>query len=450
MSDSPDPLASAAPPGLAVTPGVQSLRQRIHAWSWLVGRFLGVQIFVQLLGFASGILLIRHLSKADYAFFTIANTMLGAMNLLADSGIGSGLSSIGGRIWDQPNMLGLLIRTALHLRRTLGLVALCVVTPVLGFLLHRNGAPVSLILPVVILVLSSLSLELSNGVLSVIPRLLLQTGRLQRMDFLCALTRLSVIFLAVYIYLDTRVALAAATLSYFCEWLLLRRWVAEFTVFAPHPDPAMKREMLGLVKRQGPNMVYYCLQGQVTVWLISVFGSRNSVADIGALGRFAIIFTLIGSVMNSIVTPRYARIRERSLLLRRYWQIVGIYAIIVVSFVVFATTFPGLFLAILGNKYTNLSHELTLIVAVNGLSAIVGGAWGLNASRGWIAPTWVQVGIPVLFQIFCLHFVDVATISGAITFAASSLLPECIIIIANAMLNIRRHNRQFGNESSYA
>jgi len=45
------------------------------------------------------------LEQREYAFFTIANTMQGTLNLLADVGISVGLVSIGGRVWqDRPRL----------------------------------------------------------------------------------------------------------------------------------------------------------------------------------------------------------------------------------------------------------------------------------------------------------------------------------------------------------
>ena len=56
-----------------------------------VGRFAWLQLFVQLIGFATGILIVRHLEQREYAFFTIANTMQGTINMLADIGLSIGL-----------------------------------------------------------------------------------------------------------------------------------------------------------------------------------------------------------------------------------------------------------------------------------------------------------------------------------------------------------------------
>ena len=71
-----------------------------------VGRFAWLQMFVQLIGFTTGILLVRRLEQHEYALFTIANTMQGAINVLADIGISIGLISIGGRVWQDSHRFG--------------------------------------------------------------------------------------------------------------------------------------------------------------------------------------------------------------------------------------------------------------------------------------------------------------------------------------------------------
>src|ERR1700686_4047581 len=99
----------------------------------IVGNFALVQAIVQIIGFMSGILIVRTLEQRDYAYFTIANTMQGTINLLADIGISVGLVSIGGRIWQDRYRFGQLINTALDVRKKLGAIAIVAITPILFF-----------------------------------------------------------------------------------------------------------------------------------------------------------------------------------------------------------------------------------------------------------------------------------------------------------------------------
>src|SRR3954462_12476757 len=118
-----------------------ALRRVLHR-ARVVSNFALVQAFVQVIGFLSGILLVRYLDQREYAYFTIANTMQGTLNVLADIGISIGLISIGGRVWQDQHRFGQLVNTALGLRRRLGLLAAVAVIPILYFLLVKNGASV--------------------------------------------------------------------------------------------------------------------------------------------------------------------------------------------------------------------------------------------------------------------------------------------------------------------
>src|SRR2546423_1713686 len=164
------------------------LRRALHR-ARVVGKFAMVQAFVQIIGFGSGILLVRTLEQREYAYFTIANTMQGTINLLADIGISVGLISIGGRVWQDRHRFGQLINTALHVRKRLGIVAIIVVTPFLYFLLARNGASISYSTVLVVLILAGLLIQLSLGVLSVVPRLRSDVTRIQIIDFTGGIVR---------------------------------------------------------------------------------------------------------------------------------------------------------------------------------------------------------------------------------------------------------------------
>jgi flagellar biosynthesis regulator FlbT len=106
-----------------------ALPPRLIYWIKVLSRFISIQIVVQALSFASGMLLIRSLSKEEYAYFTIANSMQATMNMLADSGISSALSAIGGRVWQDPYRFGQLINTAMQWRRYLAMISVALVSP---------------------------------------------------------------------------------------------------------------------------------------------------------------------------------------------------------------------------------------------------------------------------------------------------------------------------------
>ena len=78
----------------------------LKRWVPILVKFACVQALVQVIGFAAGLLIVRNLPKREYAFYTIGNTMLSTILMLADSGISSALTAIGGRVWQDGRRLG--------------------------------------------------------------------------------------------------------------------------------------------------------------------------------------------------------------------------------------------------------------------------------------------------------------------------------------------------------
>src|SRR5437588_10322803 len=188
-----------SPPALDET-STPIIRRALHR-ARIVGNFAFVQAAVQVIGFLSGIVIVRHLDQREYAYFTIANTMQGTINLLADIGISVGLVSIGGRVSQARHRFGQLISTALSVRRSLGAVAIIIVTPVLYFLLVKNGASFFYTAVLIVVVLAGLLIQLSLGVLDVVPRLRSDIARIQSIDLIGAIARLLVLVTLMYFFL---------------------------------------------------------------------------------------------------------------------------------------------------------------------------------------------------------------------------------------------------------
>src|ERR1043166_1979160 len=152
---------------------------QLLAWTKILTRFLSLEALVQGLTFACGILIVRALPKAEYALFTVANTMQATMNLMADNGIGSGITAIGGRVWQDPSRFGQLIATAMRLRRFFAIISVTLVTPLLFWMLLHNGAPVGKGSLITATVLLGFYFQLTVGVLMPVPRLHLEVNRIQ-------------------------------------------------------------------------------------------------------------------------------------------------------------------------------------------------------------------------------------------------------------------------------
>ena len=410
------------------------IRRALHR-ARIVGSFAVAQAGVQLLAFASGILVVRTLSQAEYAYFTIANTMQGTINVLADVGISIGLISIGGRVWHDRRRFGELITTALHMRRKLGAVAVLIVSPILYYMLAKNGASPAYAAALVVIVVLGLLVQFSLGVLSVVPRLRSDIDRIRNIDLTGAVGRLVILLALVAIFLNAGVAIAVASAALLLQYWMLRRYVAAVVdVDAPANDDD-RRAMHGFIRGQAANSIFFCIQGQITVFLISFFGTdASSVAEIGALGRLAMIFGVLGNLLTNVFAPAFARCQSPRRLRWQYTGIVGSVLAFSAALLLGAALLPEAFLFVLGNKYTHLEHELLLMIAGAVAGALINTIWALNASKAWVAGSWLYIPLTLATQATLIPFTDFSSVRGVLIFNLLSSLPNLIL---NVVLSYR-------------
>jgi len=395
-------------------------------WIKTLSKFVSVQLVVQALGLASGILLVRTLSKEEYALFTLANSMQGMMNVLADSGVSSALSAIGGKVWQDPYRFGQLINTAMRWRRYLAAIAVIVVTPILFLMLVRNGASISYALVIIAGILIELDFYLRIGVQGTVLRLHSQIDRIQRLDLLGASSRVAILG-ASFSFLNTGIGIFSSTIASGLQALTLSRWTREVINIKVDVNKSDQDNISKIVVSQVPNAVFFCIQGQLTVWLISVYGNTQSIAEVGALGRVGAIFAVAGSVMANIILPGFSRLQSNNSLLKAYLSILMVLSLFGALLVGFSIFLPAPFLWILGNKYTHLKEELVLAVINLVFSYIVGNMWSINSSRAWINYSWINIPLTIMAQVFLLTIIDASTVKGALLFSILSSVPAFII-----------------------
>jgi O-antigen/teichoic acid export membrane protein len=393
-----------------------------------IGNYALVQAAVQLIAFTSGILLVRWLPQREYAFFTIANAMQATLMLLADIGISTGLISIGGRIWQDRHRFGQLINTGLAVRRKLALISIIIVAPILVAMLAKNGASAIYTVLLSALVLAGFSVQLSTDVFSVVPRLYSDIARIQKIDFTCAIVRLLLILGLIYLSATAGLAVAIASATFLLQYYLLRTYAARVLDLGAQENPQDRQEIVRLIKKLAANALFYSFQGQITIFLISFFARQtSSVAEVGALGRLAMIFTVLMNMLTNVFVPAFARCQNKPKLRYLYAIIAG--GVILFSALVLAGAafFPEQFLFVLGARYQHLHRELVLIVGVSMITAIAGTLWLLNASKGWIAGSWLYIPLTLATQIALIPFTDFSSVAGVLTFNLISAVPSLLL-----------------------
>lgn len=375
----------------------------------------GAQILIQAIGFISGIMVIRLLSPQEYAYYVLANTVLGTMVVLADGGVSTGVMSQGAKVWQDKIKLGLVFSTGIHLRKRFAIFSIILSVPILIYLLMSNGASIPATLLICATLIPAFYAGLWDSLLVIIPQLHQSIVPLQKNQIMVGVLRLALSGLCLIIFPWSYVAILAGGLPRIYGNIKLRKLNKEYITDTEEIDPVVKKDILGIVKKFMPGAIYYSLSGQITMWLISVFGNTTSIAQIGALGKFGMVLTLVSAITRTLVIPRFARLPiYKNNLIARYFQI--LLGLFLLMFLVVALTyvFPNQILWILGGDYKDLQYELILCIigACLGVSADI--AFGLLSSRGWMYNPILYIAVNILSIIALALMLDITTLRGAL------------------------------------
>ncbi len=386
-------------------------------WSKLISVTGGAQILLQAIGFLSGILIIRLLPVQEYALYTLANTMLGTMTVLADGGISTGVMAQGAKVWKEKDKLGMVLATGLDLRRKFAIGSLVVATPILIYLLFHNGASWFTTILIVLSLIPAFFAALSDTLLEIVPKLHQDILPLQKNQVAVGLGRLLLTTLTIFIFPWAFIAILASGIPRILGNIKLKKIAHQFADKEQKSDPVIKGEIMQMVKKILPGAIYYCVSGQITIWLISIFGKIESVAQLGALGRFAVLLSLFNVIVGTLIIPRYARlIEQKALLLKRFIQILFLLTFLMCAFTVLTYLFSDQLLWILGKNYYGLRDELVLNIAGTCVGLIAGVCFALYTSRGWVINPVFSISISVISIAAGAFLFNVGSLYGVLLF----------------------------------
>lgn len=429
---------------LTVSTRIQNLQaytnySRIIKWGRLISLTGSVQLLGKAVGFLSGILIIRLLPVHEYALYTLANTMLGTMYLLADGGISAGVLSQGGKVWKNKKELGKVVGTGLELRNKFALVSLSISIPILVYLLRKHDASWLITLLITLSLIPAFYAQLADSIYSVVPKLHQDIKRLQKNELVVTFGRLLLTASFIFIFPYTFLALLANGIPRIYGNLKMRKIAGSFATISKESDPGVRRNLLNTVKRILPGLIYVCVTGQITIWLISVFGNTAALAQLGALGRLAVVLSLFSGLISILVVPRYARlIGKKSEMFNYYVQIIAGVFFLVCLVVGAVYVFADEILFVIGENYAGLQPELMLAMLGSGLSLIASIAFSLNISRDWVMNPAISVSISIASLVVGVFLFDVTTLKGVLIYNIFLAAVQLTLNGFYGMLKIKR------------
>ena len=403
--------------------------------------FAGVQLVVQLVGFAAGIVLVRTMEPVQYGYYTLAVSMAAVAAVLADLGVGTAVLAIGGRLAGGPAERGQLLAQALTLQGCLLALAVAVAAPAALFLLLRQGTPLWQALALVALLCSTAALQVRAAAALSVARLLGHLAVQQRLEMAVNAGKLGVlIWLAAHgaSVLDASAACLVNLLVAAIYLLTMRRHSA---VYAPRPQGPMhshRQALLAHVFKQAPNSIYYLLSSQIGVWLIGIFGTAQRVAEVGALGRLAAVFALLSAVGVALVQPYFARHHARAELQSGLASVNLFFAFLLVALLTAGAAEPEAILWVLGGHYGSLQQELLWMLAAATLSAWGGMLYGVGCARGWVLPFWINAVTGVIVIALTAMSVDLGTVRGTLMLNTAVAGGGLLVVLGYLWWRLRR------------
>lgn len=415
------------------------MNNSVKHWVRLISITASAQFIVQALGFVCGILIIRLLPVEEYALYILANTMLGAMNVLGNAGISQGVMAEGGKVWQDKNKLGAVLITGLDLRRKFAIGSLIVTTPILLYLLIDNGASWLMSIMIAISLIPAFYASLSDELYQIVPKLNQNIKPLQKNQVAVSLGRIILLFLSIFIFPFAVITILANGAPRIYGNIKLRKIAQEHVNFEQEPNVEVRKSILKIVKRILPGSIYYAISGQLVIWLVSIFGNTASIAKIGALSRLTMLITFVVIMIDYVLVPRFSKLKnERSVLIKEYFTIQVI--LLIISFVIFLGTyiFSDYILIVLGSNYYGLNDELVLM-AINGCALLFSLSTNkLMSSRGIVLSPVFFISFMVIIQFSFAFLVDLTSINGIITYSILTTIPIYLVRVIYFLIQIRK------------
>jgi O-antigen/teichoic acid export membrane protein len=204
-----------------------------------------------------------------------------------------------------------------------------------------------------------------------------------------------------------------------------------------------RQAIVHLALPNSPSTIYYAIQGQIALMLITYFGHAKVVASVGALTRLSQIFTIFGQMSPVLIEPYFARL-PRARLKRNYIGTIAALGSMCLCLIGLALYFPGIFLWVLGPKYSSLRFEVFLVIASGSISYVNGVMWVIHSSRRFVYwwNNMLTIATTVSVQAIYLWKFDLSTVRAVLLFNISSAASFFFVCIICGIYGFTRGPRQ--------
>ena len=379
-----------------------------------------------------GLLCVRMLPVPDYAKFAVLFGYMGSLTVLLDIGISGTLAPLVG---EQIGNLQLIANYVAAIRRIM-LGMYLVVAPVASILFmllvyrqHWSGWVVVQMVLALLVTAWFARVSSSYGAVLLLRRDRSRYYRVQMMGSLGSLGLLIVFWAMHRVNIYVGILLNVAQILFMATSYYRR--ARELLGVKGEASQQQEKAIVRLAMPNLPGTVFYAIQGQITIMLITVFGHTASVADVGALSRLSQILVFFSQMNPILVEPFFARL-EAGRLKRTYVLAVTSIALCAAAFSGLAFLFPEAFLWILGPHYSQLRVEVGLVILASAIRYVSGFMWVVHSARRFVY-WWnnlSNIALTLLVQAAFLWKFDLSTVRNVLILSIASAVVSLAVAIA--------------------
>lgn len=393
--------------------------------------FVLLQSAIAALNAAAGFLIVQFSPKSDYALYTLVFSFLAVFVNISNVGITPAMSGIGGRVWQDPVALQALFNSAFHLRRCIGIWLLLPFSAYCAWQFWQAGAGWFSVAALVACVLVAVWAQLQAALYAIVLQLHKAVQPLQRNEL--AFTALKVLGIVPLLFLQAPVYLLVGWICVCLFLNLLANQKLAGAHLAGHHDthPAFLREIEDIARPNALRTVYWALEGQISVLLCALFANADRIADIGALGRLGVLFTIFQAFVVNYSLPEISKAKDRSGIAAKSGRTIGLSLLLVAPVLAWAAIHPASLLWILGPNYQGLAGHLLPFLLAACLGQIAAVVYQICTARAWIQMNRLYVPIALPLQAGLIYALDFSSIGNIILFLA---LNNAFFLIFNTVM----------------
>jgi O-antigen/teichoic acid export membrane protein len=389
----------------------------------------GVESFGVVLSGIAGLLIVNVLPKDQYAAYTFLIACMTLIMGVTDLGLAHCCLPVVGQ---RSNEMSWVVGACRHIFRKRWLLlsaGLAIVVPYWFFTSREHGWAGSGYLLASLLIVGVTLVQLRERYANTVMLILGRISTLNRIAFVSNVVRIAFVALVLVLPMSaysTAGLIASAAVASFAALLLYANAFKALGIGEHALDAVDAKRVDAQVIRIAKPLVlpaiFYQVQGVITVFIVSFFGTASMVAEVGAFGRLAMALVVVDRMAGILLFPAIARAPSGPRFATVLAQIHGAYLVVMMLTFLTSLIFPQYWILLLGEQYRSMQPYVWMIFLSSILSNAAGFAFRTLTVRGVTARQSFSILATLATQVLYLGVIGVGDLRSVLGFAVASSL----------------------------